>query len=150
MVIGAYRTWQLYGEQVAHDLAITASEAFMDERTCTPEGIAVYITGPEQAFPMQQAAGFAMGGLACAYYLTGDERYVKRGMRMLEYCLDRGMIVDHMRIPGEFLQIGDDVILNVTMLMPNTQLLSYQMRGMLLFLKAAHKTGMLKEVDYRF
>ena len=150
VVIGAYRTWQLYGEQVAHDLAITASEAFMDERTCTPEGIAVYITGPEQAFPMQQAAGFAMGGLACAYYLTGDERYVKRGMRMLEYCLDRGMIVDHMRIPGEFLQIGDDVILNVTMLMPNTQLLSYQMRGMLLFLKAAHKTGMLKEVDYRF
>ena len=48
------------------------------------------------------------------------------------------------------IQIGDDVILNVMMLMPNTQLLSYQMRGILLFMKAAHETGMLEKVDYRF
>ncbi|MDP6356190.1 MAG: hypothetical protein QF473_13860 [Planctomycetota bacterium] len=150
VVMGAYHTWKLYEESVAEELITTASESFMDERTCTPEGIAVYISGPEQSFPMQQAAGFAMAGLACAYYTTGEERYVRRGMRMLEYCLDRGMIVDQMRIPGEFTEIGDDVILNVMMLMPNTQLLSYQMRGILLFMKAAHETGMLEKVDYQF
>jgi hypothetical protein len=60
------------------------------------------------------------------------------------------MIVDHMRIPGEFVEIGDDVILNIPMLMPNTQLLSYQLRGLLLFMRAAHDAGMLKQVDYRF
>ncbi|MDA0840184.1 MAG: hypothetical protein O2857_20640 [Planctomycetota bacterium] len=150
VVMGAYHTWKLYGDTTARDLITAAAESFMDERTCTPEGIAVYITGPEQSFPMQQAAGFAMAGLACAYYTTGEERFIRRGMRMLEYCLDRGMIVDQMRIPGEFIEIGDDVILNVMMLMPNTQLLSYQMRGIILFMKAAHETGMLEQVDYKF
>jgi hypothetical protein len=150
VVIGAYRCWRLYGDDAMRTLALAAAEAFMDERTCTPAGIAVYITGPEQGFPMQQAAAFAIAGLACAYELSADERYIRRGMRMLEYCLDRGMIVDHMRIPGEFTEIGDDVVLDVLPLMPNTQLLSYQLRGMLLFMKGAVETGLLRQLDYRF
>ncbi len=150
VVLGAERGWQRYGEPAMRDLAIEAAEAFMDERTCTPEGIAVYITGPEQAFPMQQAATFAMAGLAAAWRLTREARYVRRGMRMLEYCLERGMIVDHMRIPGEFLEIGDNVVLNVLPLMPNSQLLNYQLRGLLQFMKAAHEADLLKSIDYRY
>ena len=42
------------------------------------------------------------------------------------------------------------MILDVMLLMPNTQLLSYQMRGLLLFMTAAHDAGMLKDVDYQF
>lgn len=148
VVMGAERCWRLYQDPIMRDLALEVAAAFMDERTCSPEGIAVYISSPEQGFPMQQAATFALGGLAAAYRLNPDARYVQRGMRMLEYCLDRGMIVDHMRIPGEFIEIGDDVILNVSQLMPNTQLSSYQLRGLLLFMKVAHETDMLRKVDY--
>jgi hypothetical protein len=150
VVIGAYRCWQLYGDASMRDLALAASQPFMDQRTSTREGIAVYITGPEQDFPMQQAATFAMAALAVAYYLTGDTNYVRRGMRNLEYCLDRGMILDHMRIPGQFIEIGDTIILETQLLMPNTQLLSYQLRGLLLFMRAAHETGMMAKVDYQF
>lgn len=150
VVIGAWSWQRRTGLGHARALAVEAAEAFFDQRTCTPEGIPVYISGPEQAFPMQQAATLTMGALAAAWHLTGEERYVRRGMRMLEYCLDRGLIVDHMRIPGHFEEYGDDVVLQVSMLMPNTQLLSYQLRGLLLFLPAAHQAGMLREVEYRY
>ncbi|MBI2301830.1 MAG: hypothetical protein HYU66_23240 [Armatimonadetes bacterium] len=150
VVIGAWRCWRRTGLAAARELAVEAAEAFFDERTCTPEGIAVYIGGPEQDFPMQQAATLAMGALGVCWHLTGDPRYVRRGMRMLEYCLDRGMIVDHMRIPGQFLEFGPDVVLDIPLLMPNSQLLGYQLRGMLLFMQAAMETGMLREIEYRF
>lgn len=150
VVMGAADCFKLTNDDRLRDLAIKVAETFMDERTCTPEGIATYITSPEQDFPMQQAATFAMGGLGVAYGLTGETRFVKRGMRMLEYCLDRGMIVDHMRIPGEFVRIGSDYVLNVSQLMPNTQLLSYQLRGLLLFMKAAIDADMLRDVEYRY
>lgn len=150
VVIGAWRCWRRSGEAVARELALTAAEAFFDERTCTPEGIPVYISGPEQDFPMQQAATLTLGALAACWHLTGEERYVRRGMRMLEYCLDRGMIVDHMRIPGQFLCYGDDTVLEPMLLMPNSQLLGYQLRGLLLFMKPAAETGLLREVEYRF
>ena len=32
--------------------------------------------------------------------------------------------------------------------MPNSQLLNYQLRGLLLFMDAAHQTGMLGDVDF--
>ena len=51
---------------------------------------------------------------------------------------------------GEFIEVGDDVILNVSQLMPNTQLSSYQLRGLLLFMKVAHETDMLRKVDYAY
>lgn len=129
---------------------LAAAEVFMDRRTCSPEGIPVYISGPEQDFPMQQAATFGLAALATADRLNPDDRYVRRGMRMLEYCLDRGMIIDHMRIPGTFIEQDDDIILSPQSLMPNTQLSSYQLRGLLLFMKAAHHAGMLKSVDYQY
>ena len=150
VVIGAYNCWKLYRDPVMRDLALAATQPLMDRRTSTPEGIAVYISGPEQDFPMQQAACFAMAGLAIAYRLTGDAKYVKRGMRNLEYCLDRGMIIDHMRIPGHFEQHGEDIVLRPALETPNSQLLGYQFRGLLLFMRAAHETGMLKQVDYKF
>ena len=149
-MIGAYNCWKLYRDPVMRDLALAATQPLMDRRTSTPEGIAVYISGPEQDFPMQQAACFAMAGLAIAYRLTGDAKYVKRGMRNLEYCLDRGMIIDHMRIPGHFEQHGEDIVLRPALETPNSQLLGYQFRGLLLFMRAAHETGMLKQVDYKF
>ncbi len=150
VVIGAYMCWKMDGNKTARDLAILASEALMDERTANAEGIPVYISGPEQDIPIQQAATLSMGALGAAYYLTKNPRYVRRGMRMLEYCLDRGMIVDHQRIPGEFLEWGDDVVENVALTMPNSQLLGYQLRGLLLFMKAAHQAGMLKKIEYKF
>lgn len=150
VVLGAYNCWKLYRDPIMRELALTATAPLMDRRTSTPEGIAVYISGPEQDFPMQQSATFAMAALAVAYRLTGDQQFVKRGMRNLEYCLDRGMIVDHMRIPGKFEEIGDDVLVRPALETPNSQLLSYQLRGLLLFMRAAHDTGMLKQVDYRF
>lgn len=150
VVMGAERCWRLLNEPVLRELALAVAEVFMDRRTCSPEGIAVYISGPEQDFPMQQAATFAMAALATAYRLDPQERFARRGMRMLEYCMDRGMIVDHMRIPGEFMEQDGNIILSPQLLTPNTQLSSYQLRGLLLFMKTAHEASMLKRVDYVF
>lgn len=150
VVIGAYMWWKMDRDKAVRELAILAAEGLMDERACTAEGLPVYISGPEQDIPVQQSITLVMGALGVAYYLTKDPRYVRRGMRMLEYCLDRGMIVDHQRLPGEFLEFGDDVVQNVALTMPNSQLLGYQLRGLLLFMKAAHQTGMLQKVEYRF
>lgn len=88
--------------------------------------------------------------LDVAWELTGEERFVRRGMRMLEYCLDRGLQVDHMRIPCQFVEFEDGVCLMPQLVWPNCQLLSYQLRGILLFMKGAHACGFLKELDYRF
>jgi hypothetical protein len=150
VVMGAERCWRRLGDPAMRELALAAAEVFMDRRTCTPEGIAVYISGPEQDFPMQQAATFALAALATAYRLSGEVRFVRRGMRMLEYCLDRGMIVDHMRIPGEFVEVDGELVLVPQLLMPNTQLSSYQLRGLLQFMKPAHEAGLLRAVDYHY
>jgi len=150
VAIGAYHYHRLSGDETAKTLCVEVARSISDARGASPEGIPTYVNGPEQNFPMQQAATLTLGALALAWELTGDETLVRRGMRMLEYCLDRGMQVDHMRIPGQFVEFDDGICLMPELVWPNCQLLGYQLRGVLLFMKAAHACGYLKEVDYRF
>jgi len=150
VAIGAYHYYKLSGDEAAKALCIGVARSISDARACSPEGIPTYVNGPEQNFPMQQAATLTLGALAVAWELSGDETLIRRGMRMLEYCLDRGLQVDHMRIPGQFVEFADGICLMPELVWPNCQLLSYQLRGILLFMKGAHTCGFLAQLDYRF
>ncbi|HQE61551.1 MAG TPA: hypothetical protein PLV10_04695 [Candidatus Latescibacteria bacterium] len=150
VAIGAYHVFKISRNEIAKNLCLEVTRSISDRRATSPEGIPTYVNGPEQNFPMQQAATLTLGAIGCAWELARDRDLVRKGMRMLEYCLDRGLQVDHMRIPGQFVEFEDGICLMPELVWPNCQLLSYQLRGILLFMKAAHECGYLKEVDYRF
>jgi hypothetical protein len=150
VAIGAYHVYRLTGNETAKSLCIMVTESISDKRATTLEGIPTYVNGPEQDFPMQQAATLTLGAIGVVWEITKNEDLVRRGMRMLEYCLDRGLQLDHMRIPGQFVEFEDGICLMPELVWPNCQLLSYQLRGILLFMKAAHECGFLKKLDYAF
>ena len=85
--------------------------------------------------------------LAYAYELTGDQRYLKIGLRQLEYMLDRGL--RRGGVPGRKEVRGYSIVKGYGLPGPGFAFAS-SLIPLLTFYNAASKNGMMDHLDYKY
>ncbi|MEM2561124.1 MAG: glycoside hydrolase family 127 protein [Candidatus Bathyarchaeia archaeon] len=85
--------------------------------------------------------------LAYAYELTGDQKYLRIGLRQLEYMLDRGF--RRGGLPGRKEVRGDSIVKGYGLPGPGFAFAS-SLISILTFYKAASENNMLDHLDYKY